>query len=106
MTGHSSVEALAKSVTKKHGLNQCRRCAIELQQVLIAAGVKCKVLQLATKARLGFLVMTDPNFELPFSAPNNAAISTSGKHFGVQVGDYVFDNIHKNGIPLSATSAL
>lgn len=30
---------------------------------------------------------------------NNQAISTNGRHVGVKVGDMVYDNIHKAGIP-------
>jgi hypothetical protein len=45
--------------------------------------------------------MSDPAFVLPFSTPGDAAIADSGQHFGVQVGDYVFDNIHRTGIPRS-----
>ena len=104
-TLHPSVETLAKGVARKYGFNQCRPCATELRQAFIGAGKTGRVLRLATKGGLGFIVMRDPRFALPFSTPGNSAIADSGQHFGVQVGDYVFDNIHRAGILRSAWEA-
>lgn len=101
MTANLRVQTLAKSVTRKHGFNQCHKCADELRRVLIAAGVKGAVLRLRTKGGRGNIVMKDPSFFLPFAVLSSAAIATNGQHFGVQVGDYVFDNIHRAGIPLT-----
>ena len=95
---HSEVKALAQSVTKKYGLNQCRECATKLRSVLAAAGKKGCVLRLKTKGGRGYIVMKDPHFNLPFRTLGDASISDSRLHFGVQVGGYVFDNVHREGI--------
>ena len=86
VTIHPDIENLALNITKKHGFNQCRPCATELRNVLIAVGKKGCVLRLATKGGRGFIVMKDPNFSLPFTTPGDSAISDTGQHFGVQVG--------------------
>ena len=38
---------------------------------------------------------------LPFPTQSGEAIATSGQHFGVQVGSFVFDHVHREGIPRS-----
>ena len=46
-----------------------------------------------------FIVIKDPNFRLPFQTPPGThAIAENGRHFGVQVGFQVFDNVFKSGI--------
>jgi hypothetical protein len=89
---------LLASITNKHGLHSCHECALELQQVMRNDGIKGCVLRWEAKGGRGYVVMKDKNFKLPFATNANEAISRSGQHFGVRVGDFVFDNIHRTGI--------
>lgn len=97
-TDHSNIHDIALSITKKYGFNQCLQCSTALRQALIAAGRTGVVLKLKAKGARLYVVMKDPDFKLPFNAPAEAAISETGLHYGVQVGEYVFDNIHRSGI--------
>ncbi len=93
------IVVLAKKVTTKYGLNQCRQCATELRKIFAANGLHGHVLQLTTSGGRGFIVMRDSDFRLPFPMPlGKDAITETGQHFGVQVGQYIFDNIFKEGI--------
>ncbi|MCK9605750.1 MAG: hypothetical protein M0R33_04780 [Methylomonas sp.] len=94
----SNVRALAFSVTRKFGLNKCYECAIELRQVLSAAGKKGCILRLKTKGGRGYIVMKDSRFKLPFPTQGDEAIANTGQHFGVYVDGFVFDNVHREGI--------
>ena len=98
----SEVRALAFSVTRKFGLNKCYECAVELRRIMISAGKSGCVLKLKSRGGRGFIMMQDPGFKLPFPTQSGEAIATSGQHFGVQVGSFVFDNVHGEGIPRSA----
>lgn len=92
---------LAEKITKKYGFKECQDCAEELRSAFQKAGKTGKVLQLKAVGGRGNIVMKDQAFLLPFQTPPNASIAENGKHFGVQVGNLVFDNIHRSGIPLS-----
>jgi Papain fold toxin 2 len=94
----SSIRALALSVTSKYGLNKCYACAIELRAVMKAAGKKGCILKLSTLGGRGFIVMKDVDFKVPFNMHGEEAIASSGQHFGVHVGGFVFDNVHREGI--------
>ena len=98
MIPHSRVMSLALSITKKYGLNQCDDCAKELKDVFKKKGISGQLLTLSTKLGNDFIVMKNPNFILPFPTSGDCAISNTGQHFGIQVGEYVFDNIFKEGI--------
>jgi hypothetical protein len=98
----SSIRALALSVTSKHGLNKCYDCAVELRAVMMAAGKKGCILKLSTNGGRGFIVMKDVNFKVPFRMQGEEAIASSGQHFGVHVGGFVFDNVHREGIARAA----
>ncbi len=97
-TTTSDVRTLALSVTKKHGLNKCFECAVELRQVMMSVGKKGCVLKLKTKGGRGYIVMKDSKFQIPFPTQGDEAIANSGQHFGVHVGGFVFDNVHREGI--------
>jgi hypothetical protein len=95
---HSDIGALAYSVTKKYGLHQCYPCAVELRTLLMSRGIGGRSVAIRAKTG-GAIGMDDPNFKLPFNAPSGSAISLNGQHFGVAVHGYIFDNIHRTGIP-------
>ena len=101
-TPTSDVRALALSVAKKHGLNKCYECAVGLRQAMMIAGKKGRVLKLKTKGGRGYIVMKNPSFKLPFPTQGDEAIATAGQHFGVHIGGFVFDNVHREGIAISA----
>lgn len=93
------IVVLTRKVTSKYGFRQCRQCATELRMVFMAKGLHGHVLQLTTSGGRGFIVMKNPAFRLPFPMPLGIdSITETGQHFGVQVGQYVFDNIFKEGI--------
>lgn len=100
----SSFRSLGLEVTKRFGLNECLPCAQELKARLSAVGKKGRILKLATKGGRGFIVMKDSSFALPFQTSGDEAISTTGLHFGVQIGDFVFDNVHREGIEFNRWS--
>jgi hypothetical protein len=95
---HALAEALAYNITKKHGLNRCKECAGELVAAFISHKMSGYVHVLSVRGKWNMIVMKDPLFKLPFVAPPDCAISTNGKHYGVQVGNFIFDNIYKRGI--------
>lgn len=92
------IAALAGTITRKYGFNQCRECATALRKTFSEKGLHGSVLRLATQGGRGFIVMRNPTFRLPFSVSGDAAIADSGQHFGVLVGLHVFDNIFREGI--------
>jgi hypothetical protein len=95
------VLALVVKAASKHGFLKCHDCAKELSALFASKGIHGVVLRLTTKGGRGYIVMTDPNFKLPFQSPAGVdCISNNGKHYGVSVGDQVFDNVFRSGIDL------
>ncbi|HEV7925525.1 MAG TPA: papain fold toxin domain-containing protein [Verrucomicrobiae bacterium] len=99
MNQPSNIESLAYAVTQKYGLEKCFPCVNELKRVFKANGIHGQILKLSTQGGRGFIVMKNPQALLPFHVASDTAISRNGAHFGVQVGDHVFENIHRKGIP-------
>jgi len=98
MLAPPNVVVIARKVAAQYGLNDCRACAADLRRAFKARGMQGHVLRLSTVGGRGWIVMKDPAFRLPFHAPPNVAIAESGQHFGVEVGQHVFDNIFRDGI--------
>lgn len=69
---------------------QCAECAETLLSAFNKAGIQGTIRELRSSA------------DVIVSAGQNTgeAISINGRHFGVQVGDMIYDLLHPNGIPL------
>ena len=95
----SQVATLAAQIANRFGLNQCKECATALRCTFAASGLHGRVLRLSTVGGRPFIVMRSAAFRLPFSVPPGVdAISSNGQHFGVQVGQQVFDNVFRSGV--------
>src|SRR4051812_5257888 len=92
---------LAKPITKKYKLLQCQNCAKELEQVFKENGFSGEVLVLSPKYKTkgGFIMLANPKMLSKWGISTDEPISNNNRHVGVDVGGYVFDNIHKLGVP-------
>jgi len=82
------VVKIATTVTGKFGVLECVQCANALEDAFKLKGVSGEVLEL--KSSTDFIIS---------DALGGAKITENGIHQGVKVGDMVFDNIHKSGMP-------
>jgi hypothetical protein len=88
---------IAKEVTAKYKLLQCEECANALAADLKAAGHSGEIIEIqAIASRPGG---ARPDFIVSNTHGGHQSITQNGRHVGVRVGDTVYDNIHKNGIP-------
>ncbi len=78
-------------ITKKYGLFKCVQCADEMVNLLKSEGVKGTLLEIRTIGSKGMAGNI-------WSDVMQTNISTNGRHQAVQVGNMVFDNVHKKGI--------
>ena len=89
--GVSKIEDIATPITAKFGNFKCYECAEELVSAFKNSGIKgTKIEIIGDTAKWGNIIS---------DTLKGKVISTNGKHVGVRVGDIVYDNIHKNGIP-------
>ena len=84
------IAKVAYSVTKNFKNLECTSCAAALRDVFKAKGVSGEVIQLTPKGGGYWNIWSD------LAADN---IGRTGFHQAVKVGDTVFDNIHKKGVP-------
>ena len=97
------ISVIASAVAANYGLTRCRDCATALRNAFIRRQIHGQVLRLATVGGRGFIVLKDDTFRLPFpTPPGNPAIATNGFHFGVLVGQQVFDNVFRTGVPYAS----
>lgn len=98
----SQICALADSIASKYGWQECRQCATALREAFVKEQLTGSVLRLATQGGRGYIVMKDSNFKLPFTVPQGVdSIADNGQHFGVLIGNQVFDNVFRSGIPFA-----
>ncbi|MTJ15166.1 hypothetical protein FJR11_21865 [Anabaena sp. UHCC 0187] len=71
---------------------QCDKCAQAVMQWLELNGIEGKILQLKTKRRNDFFIVSDRY------SPNES-ITDNGVHYGVEVLGLVFDNLSRQGLP-------
>lgn len=83
------VTKIAETVSKDFGVLECVGCADALEAAFKLKGVSGEVLEL--RSTTGFIVSET------YGA--GKIISDNGFHKAVKIGDQVFDNIHKSGIP-------
>ncbi len=88
MKARSKLRAFAQSVTSKYNDFECTQCAAALIKALKKKGIEGKLIRIEARDRVPFI----------YSFKVNTGITETGFHVGVQVGDLVFDNIHKSGI--------
>lgn len=71
---------------------QCDKCAQAVMQWLKLNGIEGKILQLKTKRRNDFFIVSNRY------SPNES-ITDNGVHYGVEVLGLVFDNLSRQGLP-------
>ncbi|MCB1896355.1 MAG: hypothetical protein H6945_12520 [Zoogloeaceae bacterium] len=102
---YGQVAAIAESVAKRFGVFECMECSIALKREFERHGITAVRLELVAvgvnPAKHGYIIMADEGMKLPFDHLAGAAIATNGRHFGVQVGDHVYDNVFRTGIKRS-----
>ena len=96
---NSSIHSIAASITRKYGMGECQSCANALANELNRSGIKGKILQIQALGARPYIVMEDVNFNLPWAGSAEYSITHNGFHYGVLVGNMVYDNIHRAGIP-------
>ena len=82
---------IAARIISKFGNLKCYECAEELAAELSKAGIKGEILEMSSASR--YIVRAGQT--------GGEAISTNSVHYGVKVGQMVFDNFHPTGIPFS-----
>ena len=88
---HNNCATIAAKAAEKFGIFDCEPCAKALVKAFQSQKVTGEVIEL--EGGIG-----DRQFIFSKSL-NYQAIATNGRHIGVKVGDIVYDNIHKAGIP-------
>ena len=88
---HNNCVTIAAKVAEKFDIFDCVPCAKALVKAFKAQKITGEVIELESGE--GFFR------NIISKTLNNQAISTNGRHVGVKVGDMVYDNIHKAGIP-------
>ena len=88
---HNNCATIAAKVAEKFDIFDCVPCAKALVKAFKAQKITGEVIELESGE--GFFR------NIISKTLNNQAISTNGRHVGVKVGDMVYDNIHKAGIP-------
>ncbi len=71
---------------------QCDKCAQAVMQWLELNGIESKIIQLKTKRRNDFFIVSNRY------SPNES-ITDNGVHYGVEVLGLVFDNLSSQGLP-------
>jgi|ERR1051326_2868281 hypothetical protein len=90
MLDQTEIQNTAAALAKTYGKGKCLEFAKGLKAWLTTQKIKGKFLTLQNeKPSRGFICLTDD--------PNHA-ISTNGKHYGVEVEGVVYDNFHPKGL--------
>jgi hypothetical protein len=95
------VQTVAEAITKKFGLYECRQCADELEREFLRIGVSGAFLTLEAISARPYILMKDSNFKLPWRGSADETITRNGFHYGIRIGNTVFDNIFRSGIEFS-----
>jgi RHS repeat-associated protein len=82
--------ALSEELVKKYKNLECKDCADDMMQTFSAAGLTPTMRELSSNS--DFIVRAGQN--------SGEAVSRNGRHFGVQVGDLIYDLYHPKGIPV------
>jgi hypothetical protein len=97
MKPDKSIVALLRPVIKKFGPLECVPCANKLKRKLQKRGYEAVILKLSTVPggpANAYIVLKEGAKGVLWT---DDAISEKGKHFGVEVEGFVFDNLHPNG---------
>jgi hypothetical protein len=95
--------AIAKRVAMGYGHLECLQCAEALYRAFKEEGHTAVILQLQAISTKPYISMRRKNFKLPFDVKNgHRSISENGFHYGVCVGEFVFDNIFQKGVALDS----
>ena len=106
MPAPPEVVEIAERIAKKYGDGKCLRCAEALRRAFKRSGVQGYLVELKANGGSDYISMTDKKHKLPFEMPpGKDCISENGLHYGVVVGNYVFDNIFRSGTPLAGWRA-
>jgi Papain fold toxin 2 len=82
---------IGKIVSRFRNL-ECDKCAIAVMECLKDNGIEGQILQLRTKRRNDFFIISDRY------SPSES-ITDNGNHYGVEVLGLVFDNLSEQGLP-------
>jgi DNA-binding transcriptional MerR regulator len=83
---------LAANVVKDFKNLECKECAEALLKEFNKAGVNGTIRELRRPT----------DFIIDAAGDGSRAVSENGRHFGVQVGNTVYDLLHPNGIPIDS----
>jgi len=83
---------VAASAAKGFAVLQCQECVRSIRSALTAAGQRGQVIEIRGRGGRDFLICISYD-------GGQATITQNGRHFGVRLGDVVFDNLHPNGMP-------
>lgn len=88
---HNNCTTIAAAVTEKFGIFDCVPCAEALVKAFQKQNIAGEVIEL--EGGVG------KHLNIVSGTLGYQVIATNGRHVGVRVGDTVYDNIHKAGIP-------
>jgi len=84
--------AVAAQAAKGFAVLQCQECAENIKKALQDTGHQGQLIRIRGVA--------DRDFMICFSYDGGkTTITQNGRHVGVGVGDFVFDNLHPTGFP-------
>jgi len=92
LSHNCDIAALATKFAKKFPIGMCHKCADALADTLKSKGIKGDVIEIRSNGANEFII--SDNYMV-----GGRAVSETGMHQGVRVGNMVYDNITPQGIP-------
>lgn len=82
---------IAATAARGFKVLQCLQCAEAIKTALVAAGHHGQVIEIQAGKGYDYILCNSYH-------GGKVAITENGRHFGVRVGDIMFDNLHTEGI--------
>ena len=98
-TLRETVQEVARG-TQLFSVRECDKYAAALLKKLQSLQIHGAIVRLSAQGGRGFIVPINPALLLPFGTSGDVAIATNGRHWGILVDGYVYEQLLRDGVPL------